>query len=119
MARFELVSEFFHAVLDVFRADWEGHTPKTSRLLHGAGLVAMGYIMDELYAGGARRRRQFAHGLQLWSVDPLDFRRMAYWRRAPTLELNPEHRCGLSANLAPLSSYTSSGRCSLAVEWKG
>lgn len=65
IARFELVSEFFHAVLDVFHTDWEGHTPKTSRLLHGAGLVAMGYIMDELYAGGARRRRQFARGLQL------------------------------------------------------
>ena len=62
--RFEVVSEFFHAVRDVFRRDWEGQTPKTSRLLHGVGLVSMGYIMDELHASGARRRRQFSRGLQ-------------------------------------------------------
>ena len=64
-ARFELVSEFFHAVREVFRDDWESHTPKSSRLLHGVGLTAMGYVMDELYARSrARTRRQFARGLQ-------------------------------------------------------
>ena len=64
-ARFDLVSEFFHAVKDVFRRDWESHTPKTSRLLHGVGLVAMGYLMDELHSRHrARRRRQFVRGLQ-------------------------------------------------------
>jgi DGQHR domain-containing protein len=64
-ARFDLVSEFFHAVKEVFSAAWESHTPKTSRLLHGVGLVAMGYLMDELHARfRARRRRQFARGLQ-------------------------------------------------------
>ena len=25
-----------------------GHTPKTSRLVHGAGIVAMGYVMESL-----------------------------------------------------------------------
>jgi DGQHR domain-containing protein len=63
LARFELVSEFFFAVREVFQSDWDGHTPKTSRLLHGAGLITMGYVMDELYASGARRRRQFVRGL--------------------------------------------------------
>jgi DGQHR domain-containing protein len=64
-ARFELVSEFFHAVKEVFRDDWELHTPKTSRLLHGVGLTAMGYVMDELYARDrARTHRKFARGLQ-------------------------------------------------------
>src|SRR5207249_2290454 len=38
---FRLVSEFFWAVRKVFRADWEGMTPKTSRLVHGAGIVAL------------------------------------------------------------------------------
>jgi len=63
-ARFEVVSEFFHAVREVFRNDWESHTPKTSRLLHGVGIVSMGFVMDELHARRARTRRQFARGLR-------------------------------------------------------
>lgn len=64
-ARFDLVSEFFHAVRDVFHRDWEEHTPKSSRLLHGVGLVAMGYVMDELHARKrAKKRRRFADGLR-------------------------------------------------------
>jgi hypothetical protein len=52
-------------VREVFCDDWEEHTPKTSRLVHGVGLVAMGYILDELHARHrARTRRQFARGLQ-------------------------------------------------------
>lgn len=43
-----LVSAFFAAVRTVFAADWDGHTAKTSRLLHGVGLIALGYVMDEL-----------------------------------------------------------------------
>src|SRR3546814_20296102 len=46
-----LVSEFYRAVQDVFRSEWKGHTPKTSRLVHGAGIVAPGYVLEEL--GGA------------------------------------------------------------------
>ncbi|WP_083444769.1 DGQHR domain-containing protein DpdB [Herbaspirillum rhizosphaerae] len=46
----ELVSNFFHAVRQVFSGDWEGHKPATSRLVHGVGIVAMGYVMDEVYS---------------------------------------------------------------------
>lgn len=60
-----LVSEFFHAVRHVFAADWEGKTPKTSRLVHGAGIVAMGYVMEELASRGASDRDYFARGLML------------------------------------------------------
>jgi DGQHR domain-containing protein len=60
-----LISEFFHAVRHVFAADWEGKTPKTSRLVHGAGIVAMGYVMEELAAHGASDRDDFARGLML------------------------------------------------------
>lgn len=62
---FHTVSEFFWAVRKVFARDWEGHTPKTSRLLHGAGLVGLGYVMDELSVrNGAKSRADFAKGLQ-------------------------------------------------------
>ncbi len=69
-SRFALVSAFFAAVRRVFEPDWVGHNAKTSRLLHGVGVISMGYVMDELYVRKrARRLREFERGL-----DPLDGR---------------------------------------------
>lgn len=62
---YRLLTAFFAAVQSVFRSDWEGHTPKSSRLLHGAGLVAMGYVMDELVIGrDASSAEDFIVGLE-------------------------------------------------------
>lgn len=59
-----LVSSFFGAVQRVFEHDWVGHTPKTSRLLHGVGLISLGYVMDELaITAKAKTRKQFEKGL--------------------------------------------------------
>ena len=61
-----LISEFFHAVRYVFRDDWDGKSPKTSRLLHGAGISAMGYVMEALHVmTGAEDRDAFKVGLRL------------------------------------------------------
>jgi DGQHR domain-containing protein len=46
----KMVSNFFDAVKNTFPESWDGHTPNTSRLVHGAGIVAMGYVMDEVYS---------------------------------------------------------------------
>lgn len=57
---YELISEFFHAVRHVFRDAWDGHTQKTSRLLHSVGITAMGFVMEELHgATGAVTREDF------------------------------------------------------------
>lgn len=62
---FELVSNFYGAVQDVFPGAWHGHTPKTSRLVHGTGIVALGYVMEELYSKGKRLdRSSFRKGLE-------------------------------------------------------
>lgn len=62
---FRLLDEFFHAVQHVFATDWEGKTPKTSRLLHGAGIISMGYVMETLHVmTGAADREAFARGLR-------------------------------------------------------
>ncbi len=45
-----LISEFFQAVQDTFEGEWLERTPKTSRLIHGAGIISMGYVMEFLYA---------------------------------------------------------------------
>jgi len=61
---FELVSEFFDAVQRVWKKEWEGQTPKTSRLVHGAGIAALGYVMEVLaLLDGARTSEEFAYGL--------------------------------------------------------
>jgi hypothetical protein len=62
---FDLISEFYRAVAMVFPDAWAAkHTPKTSRLVHGAGIVALGYVMEVLaLLDGARSSAEFAHGL--------------------------------------------------------
>lgn len=61
----ELVSNFFAAVKKVFADDWKDHTPKTSRLVHGVGLISLGYVMDELaIKNRAKSSRQFENGLK-------------------------------------------------------
>lgn len=64
-AALRLVCDFFRAVRRVFAADWEGHTPKTSRLVHGAGVMALGYVMETLFElDDARDEDGFARGLE-------------------------------------------------------
>jgi DGQHR domain-containing protein len=75
-----LAQEFFKAVAYVFRDAWEEQTPKTSRLVHGAGIVAMGYVMDLLHrSDGARTWQDFAAGMSClvdkvaWTAGEWDF----------------------------------------------
>lgn len=61
---FEFANSFYGAVRAVFRDAWYGHTPKTSRLVHGAGIVALGYVMEVLaQLEGARTEDEFCRGL--------------------------------------------------------
>jgi DGQHR domain-containing protein len=62
---YELLDNFYGAVADVFPQAWRGHTPRSSRLVHGAGIVSMGFVMEALYSrSGKTDRRQFARGLE-------------------------------------------------------
>jgi hypothetical protein len=41
-------------------------TPRTSRLVHGTGLVAMSFVMEQLYVGyGEASKKKFMKGLKL------------------------------------------------------
>ncbi len=63
---FCLISDFYGAVQDVFAEDWNGHTPRTSRLVHSAGIVALGFVMELLYVReSARDRASFRRGLSV------------------------------------------------------
>ena len=43
----ELVNNYFGAVVDLFPDDWDS-TPRKSRLVHGAGIVSLGFLMDSM-----------------------------------------------------------------------
>lgn len=61
---FKLISDFYRAVQYVFKDAWKNHTPKTSRLVHGAGIMSLGYVMEILVLlDGARTFDDFAKGL--------------------------------------------------------
>lgn len=61
---FDLISDFYNAVATVFPEAWDGHTPKTSRLVHSVGLISMGYVMEIAYAlHGARVQDDFIESL--------------------------------------------------------
>jgi DGQHR domain-containing protein len=47
---FNLLNGYFRAVIEVYGNEWNGLNPKNSRLRHGAGLVAMGFVMELLYS---------------------------------------------------------------------
>jgi DGQHR domain-containing protein len=77
---FQLIADFYGAVIDVFGTAWVGMSTKTSRLVHGVGLVALGYVMDYGWiAEGARTRSAFAavlkrlEGRTAWTSGAWDF----------------------------------------------
>jgi DGQHR domain-containing protein len=60
----QLVSNYFSAVQRTFPEDWMGHKPATSRLVHGAGIQAMGHVMEVLVLlDGSRKTEEFMVGL--------------------------------------------------------
>jgi hypothetical protein len=62
---FTLISEFFAGVQKVFPDEWKGHNAKTSRLVHGAGVIAMGFVMETIAARhGALTAEEFSEGLK-------------------------------------------------------
>ena len=63
-ACFSILNEFYLGVQTTFPEAWRGHTPKTSRLVHGAGIASLGFVMEVLaLLDGARTSEQFAKGL--------------------------------------------------------
>lgn len=61
---FNLISNYFSAVQEVFPDAWNGHKPHTSRLVHGAGIVSVGYLMEFVYSRhNARTKEDFIRHL--------------------------------------------------------
>lgn len=64
-ACFQILSEYFAAIQIVFEESWKGHKPKTSRLVHSAGIMAMGYVLEYVHATtGATKSEEFIRILE-------------------------------------------------------
>jgi len=79
-ASFQLLSNFYQAVAETFPEAWHQQTPRSSRLVHGAGIIAMGYVMEHLYFSmDARGTEDFKTGLNMlkgktaWTSGEWDF----------------------------------------------
>lgn len=77
---FTLLNNFFAAVSETFPGAWHERTPATSRLVHGAGIVAMGYLMEAMCViGGAKTKGSFMEEMALikdrtaWTDGQWDF----------------------------------------------
>lgn len=68
----KLIADFYGAVMDLFPEAWVGMSPRTSRLKHSVGIIALGYAMEMAYAlHGARTRDDFREKLSCLTVDGL------------------------------------------------
>lgn len=62
---FRFLSNFFGAVKESFEEDWNGKNPRTSRLVHGVGIVSLGYVAEFLHSKNqALDRSEFRTGLR-------------------------------------------------------
>lgn len=67
-----LIADFYGAVTDLFPEAWIGMSPRTSRLKHSVGIIALGYAMEMAYAlHGARSRDDFREALRCLTADGL------------------------------------------------
>ena len=68
----KLLADFYGAVMDLFPEAWIGMGPRTSRLKHSVGIIALGFAMEMAYAlHGARTRADFQAKLRCLTTDGL------------------------------------------------
>jgi len=48
--QFKLISNFYGAIQAVFENEWREHKPRSSRLIHSTGIMAMGFVMEHIYS---------------------------------------------------------------------
>jgi hypothetical protein len=70
-----VLKNYFRAVADVFEGAW-AITPRRSRLMHGAGIVSMGLVMDAI---SDRFRRERLPSYEDFRGDLLPLREVCRW----------------------------------------
>jgi hypothetical protein len=71
----DLLVDFWAAVSDVFADAWD-KPPRRSRLMHGVGIVSLGFIMDAIFD---RYSRQRIPGIDDFAQDLAELREVCRW----------------------------------------
>lgn len=110
---FALLCNYFAAVQEAFPEAWRGHTPKTSRLVHGAGIVALGYLMEFFHAKyGAITKDEFL--VKLNTLAPQCFWTGGVWPFSSTDQRDWNKVQNVPQDIMTLASYLT--RCARLLE---
>ncbi len=71
----QMLKEFWAAVAEVFPDAW-GLLPRKSRLMHGAGVISMGFLMDTI---AERHRKKKVVNKRVFIKDLLPLRDICHW----------------------------------------
>ncbi len=109
----DTLCNFWNAAKEVFKAEW-GLPPKKARLLHGAGVVCLGYLMDAIadrYRGsGLPSKAQFARDLT--ALAPICRWSEGHWDFGPGQQRKWNEIQNTSKDIQLLSNY-------LLLQYKG
>lgn len=101
---FKLISNFYGAVQEVFDVEWINQTPRSSRLVHGVGLVGMSFVMEYIHAiDGAFEKEDFLPALHI--LEPSTSWTQGYWTldgeelKWNSLQFLPKHYRALGNHL--------------------
>jgi hypothetical protein len=101
-----VLNNFWGAVADVFKDSW-GLPPRRSRLMHGAGVISLGFLMDAI---GDRQRDtnvpsvdQFAGDLR--PLKPICRWTDGYWNFGPGCQRKWNEIQNVSKDIQLLSNY--------------
>ena len=82
-----IVSTYFDAVKEVFKEDWDLPASKT-RLNHGAGLAALGYLMDEIALAKNDSTSTYPFKNALMKIKPNCAWSSGYWKSIDGNKIN-------------------------------
>lgn len=103
----DLLQNYWSAVRQVFADAW-GLPPRQSRLMHGAGIVSMGYVMDAIAESDIELGEEPSHELFLHELETLrDCCQWTHgtWRFAPDVERNWNDLQNTARDIQYLSRY--------------
>jgi len=97
---------FWRAIKEVFSEDWE-LPPKSSRLLHGAGIIALGFLMDTIYDRCSRtnipEQQEYVTDLKL--IKPFCRWNSGIWEFGPSQQRRWDEIQNVSKDIRLLTNY--------------
>jgi len=112
-----IVSEFFDAVKKVFKDDWDLPASKT-RLNHGAGLAALGYLMDEIALTKSDAMNSYSFETALMKIKPDCAWSSGFWKSTDGNKIKWNDIQNTAQDIRLLSEIITTIYRSESTDWK-